>query len=51
MAIFMFSLTGLPPLAGFWGKFVLLTGALSMHATETASLVCAAGSSAWRSRP
>jgi NADH-quinone oxidoreductase subunit N len=30
MAICMFSLTGLPPLAGFWGKFALLTGALAV---------------------
>jgi NADH-quinone oxidoreductase subunit N len=32
MAIFMFSLTGLPPLAGFWGKFTLFTGALGVDA-------------------
>ena len=29
MAVCLFSLTGLPPLAGFWGKFALLAGALS----------------------
>lgn len=29
LAVCMFSLTGLPPLAGFWGKFVLISGALS----------------------
>ncbi len=32
MAIFMFSLTGLPPLAGFWGKFSLFLGALGIDA-------------------
>jgi len=32
MAIFMFSLTGLPPLAGFWGKFTLFLGALGVEA-------------------
>ncbi len=32
LAVFMFSLTGLPPLAGFWGKFSLFTGALGVDA-------------------
>ncbi|HTM52384.1 MAG TPA: NADH-quinone oxidoreductase subunit N [Pirellulales bacterium] len=32
IAVFMFSLTGLPPLAGFWGKFALFTGALGVDA-------------------
>ena len=32
MAIFMFSLTGLPPLAGFWGKLSLFLGALGIDA-------------------
>ncbi|MEX0937605.1 MAG: NADH-quinone oxidoreductase subunit N [Pirellulales bacterium] len=30
LAIFMFSLTGLPPLAGFWGKLSLFLGALAV---------------------
>jgi NADH-quinone oxidoreductase subunit N len=34
IAIFMFSLTGLPPLAGFWGKLGLLTGALGVDSAS-----------------
>jgi NADH-quinone oxidoreductase subunit N len=34
IAVFMFSLTGLPPLAGFWGKFALFTGALGVDANQ-----------------
>ena len=30
LALFMFSLTGIPPLAGFWGKLSLLLSALSV---------------------
>jgi len=35
IAVCMFSLTGLPPFAGFWGKFGLLTGALGVDARST----------------
>lgn len=31
LAISMFSLAGAPPLAGFWGKFTLFTGALEVE--------------------
>jgi NADH-quinone oxidoreductase subunit N len=31
LAVCLFSLTGLPPLSGFWGKFVLISGALSVR--------------------
>jgi NADH-quinone oxidoreductase subunit N len=34
LAVFMFSLTGLPPLAGFWGKLTLFTGALGVDAKD-----------------
>ena len=37
IAVFMFSLTGLPPLAGFWGKFSLFTGALGVDAKNLES--------------
>lgn len=37
IALFMFSLTGLPPLAGFWGKFTLFTGALGVDAQNPAA--------------
>jgi NADH-quinone oxidoreductase subunit N len=31
MAIFLFSLAGIPPLPGFWGKLALFTGALGVR--------------------
>jgi NADH-quinone oxidoreductase subunit N len=37
MSVFMFSLTGLPPLAGFWGKFSLFTAALGVDARNPES--------------
>ncbi len=37
MAIFMFSLTGIPPLAGFWGKLNLFAGALTVRGRDDES--------------
>jgi NADH-quinone oxidoreductase subunit N len=34
IAVFMFSLTGLPPLAGFWGKLTLFTSALGIDSRD-----------------
>ncbi len=39
LAVFMFSLTGIPPLAGFWGKLALLVSALSFESVEGSSAV------------
>lgn len=32
LAVFMFSLAGIPPLAGFWGKLAVFSGALTVNA-------------------
>lgn len=37
LAIFMFSLTGIPPLAGFWGKLTLFGSAIQLSAANQAS--------------
>ncbi|MBU4271486.1 MAG: NADH-quinone oxidoreductase subunit N [Planctomycetes bacterium] len=36
MAVCMFSLTGVPPLAGFWGKLLVFGGALNVDTSGTA---------------
>ena len=37
IALFMFSLAGIPPLAGFWGKLMLLAGALGLAGSTSAA--------------
>ena len=34
IAVFMFSLSGIPPMAGFWGKLTLFTSAISVGLSE-----------------
>ncbi|OHB72134.1 MAG: hypothetical protein A2V70_07450, partial [Planctomycetes bacterium RBG_13_63_9] len=45
ISVFMFSLAGLPPLAGFWGKLVLLGSAPGIR--EVASGAEASGAEVW----
>jgi NADH-quinone oxidoreductase subunit N len=35
VAVFMFSLAGIPPLAGFWGKLALFAGAINVDSAGT----------------
>ena len=37
MAVFMFSLAGIPPLAGFWGKLTLFSSAIQLALSSTGS--------------
>lgn len=38
LAIFMFSLSGIPPLAGFWGKLTLFTSAMPLAGSGSMSI-------------
>lgn len=38
IAVFMFSLAGIPPLAGFWGKLTLIAGALGVDGGQSGPL-------------
>ncbi|MFP8955849.1 NADH-quinone oxidoreductase subunit N [Natrialbaceae archaeon A-CW3] len=42
LAVFMFSLAGIPPFGGFWSKYFLFTGALEAAAVNSAMLAVAA---------
>ena len=47
LAVFMFSLTGVPPLAGFWGKLLVFGSALNVGGAA-GQAAAAGGSPAWR---
>ncbi|WP_425461868.1 NADH-quinone oxidoreductase subunit N [Natronosalvus hydrolyticus] len=42
LAVFMFSLAGIPPFGGFWSKYFLFTGALEAASANSALLLVAA---------
>ena len=42
VAVFMFSLAGIPPFGGFWSKYFLFLGSIEAAATNSAMLVVAA---------
>ncbi len=41
LAVFMFSLAGIPPFGGFWSKYFLFTGALSVGSTAMIAVAAA----------
>jgi len=47
MAVFLFSLAGIPPLAGFWGKLTLFSGAVQSSGVTKLSLSEAGNWNGW----